>query len=75
MLDSAQMLHVLSLYDDDYYNQQHYDDNGNHMVKYFQLTTIKSFRQQDKLGCNVTDFANYFELFTEKNDTTYLMMY
>jgi hypothetical protein len=29
----------------------------------------------EKLGCNVTDFADYFELFTENNETTYLLMY
>ena len=44
-------------------------------MKNFQLVTIKSFRQADKLGCNVTEYAGYFELFTENNDTTYLMMY
>lgn len=68
-------MHVLSLYDDDYDNIEHYDENGNHLVRSSQLVTIKSFRQDDKLGCNVTDYAGYFELFTENNDTTYLLMY
>jgi hypothetical protein len=31
--------------------------------------------QQEKLGCNVTNFAEYYELFTENNDTTFLLLY
>ena len=75
MLDSSNMMHVLSLYDDEYENDAHFDDNGNHYVKNSQLVTIKSFRQEDKLGCNITEYADYFELFTEQNDTTYILLY
>ena len=60
MLDTNLMLHVLSLYDDDFGNPSHFDANGNHLVHSSQLVTIKSFKQQDVLGCNVTDYADYF---------------
>ena len=75
MLDSSNMFHVLSLYDDDYYNDKHSDSNGNHYVNSSQLVTIKSFRQDELLGCNITQYAGYYELYSEGNDTTFVMMY
>ena len=75
MLDTSNMMHVLSLYDDEQDNDAHFDGNGNHYVKNSQLVTIKSFRQDLKLGCNITEYADYFKLFSENNDTTYLILY
>lgn len=71
MLDTSSKLHILSLYDDDYSLQE----DGTHLVSDYQLTTIRSFRQDEVLECNITTFADYYELYTENNTSVYLFLY
>jgi len=56
------MIHILTLKDD---RAGFSDDNPDDITKY-SLNTIRSFPQQLKFGCTVTNFADYVLLF---NDT------
>lgn len=78
MLDSNNMIHVLTLKND---KAGQIDDDPEDISKY-SLNTIRSFNQQDKFGCQVTTFADYYLLmngtnrFNKKVDWDfYLLMY
>ena len=66
MLDSKNMINILSL---------HNDDLNLDEINMQSLDIIKTFSQQDKLGCNVSGYAEHIELYNEDDHYVYLLMY
>ena len=66
MLDSKYMINILSL---------HNNDLNLDEINTYSLDFVYAFRQEDKLGCNVSDYAEHIELSRETDYIVYLLMY